>query len=78
MGQIAEKRFALATTLALAISLTLTLIPILPLPLTLTLTRTLTRTANKNAMTPLEAMLNRDLLLSIASGKGYEPANIMG
>ena len=29
-------------------------------------------------MTPLEAMLNRDLLLSIASGKGYEPANIMG
>ena len=36
------------------------------------------RTANKNAMTPLEAMLNRDLLLSIASGKGYEPANIMG
>lgn len=35
------------------------------------------RTANKNAMTPLEAMLNRDLLLSIASGKAYEPTSLM-
>ena len=33
--------------------------------------------SSKNAMTPLEATLNRDLLLSIASGKGYEPTSIM-
>jgi len=34
------------------------------------------RAMNKHAMTPLEATLNRDLLLSIAAGESYEPTSI--
>ena len=31
---------------------------------------------NKHAMTPLEAALNRDVLLSIAAGESYKPTSI--
>jgi hypothetical protein len=71
MQQISEKRSALSPVPTPARSLTLAQ------TLTLTLTLTLTRSVNKHAMTPLEATLNRELLLSIASGKAYEPTSIM-